>query len=350
MKTPVVLVTADAGDGDPAGGIAADRHRHARRRCAVAARGASGGQRRAAAAAGKVTGVAADIDARNAAPPRLSMSFDPIKPESRIFRANRFLNHGARKPATIATIGQAGRVTLVEERETGMRFDWRAICGPALTTATALIAFAIDRYFIGVPNPAPLFVCIVAFAGSLSGLASGLISAAHRGRLFRAVLPQPPCGARLRHGRSGAARHAVGDRGRHRRHHRPAAAKNDGCVRVGAQALCHGRAAVGGARPVRHRHRAARFRHPRGIHQPRLPRLFLASRRQGRQQAAVHRADVSRPRHRRLRTAGGRVERLHRAAHRDDTLGRFHADQHPARRTERCCASAARHCPTADGC
>ena len=43
-----------------------------------------------------------------------------------------------------------------------MRFDWRAICGPALTTATALTAFAIDRYFLGVPNPAPLFVCIVA--------------------------------------------------------------------------------------------------------------------------------------------------------------------------------------------
>ena len=58
-----------------------------------------------------------------------------------------------------------------------MRFDWRAISGPALTTATALIAFVIDRHFMGVPNPAPLFVCIVAFAGSLSGLASGLISA-----------------------------------------------------------------------------------------------------------------------------------------------------------------------------
>jgi PAS domain-containing protein len=59
-----------------------------------------------------------------------------------------------------------------------MRFDWRAICGPALTTATAVTAFVIDRHIVGVPNPAPLFVCIVAFAGSLSGLASGLISAA----------------------------------------------------------------------------------------------------------------------------------------------------------------------------
>jgi len=58
-----------------------------------------------------------------------------------------------------------------------MRFDWRAISGPALTTATALIAIVIDRQFVAVPNPAPLFVCIVAFAGSLSGLASGLISA-----------------------------------------------------------------------------------------------------------------------------------------------------------------------------
>jgi PAS domain-containing protein len=59
-----------------------------------------------------------------------------------------------------------------------MQFDWRALSGPALTTATALIAILVDRYLIVVPNPAPLFVCIVAFAGSLSGLASGMISAA----------------------------------------------------------------------------------------------------------------------------------------------------------------------------
>jgi PAS domain-containing protein len=59
-----------------------------------------------------------------------------------------------------------------------MRFDWRAICGPALTTATALIAISVDRYFLAVPDPAPLFVCVVAFAASLSGLGSGMISAA----------------------------------------------------------------------------------------------------------------------------------------------------------------------------
>jgi PAS domain-containing protein len=58
-----------------------------------------------------------------------------------------------------------------------MQFDWRAISGPALTTATALIAILADRTLIAVPNPAPLFVCIVAFAGSLSGLASGMVSA-----------------------------------------------------------------------------------------------------------------------------------------------------------------------------
>ena len=57
-----------------------------------------------------------------------------------------------------------------------MRFDWRAICGPALTTAAALIAISVDSQFIA--DPAPLFICIVAFAGSLSGLGSGLISAA----------------------------------------------------------------------------------------------------------------------------------------------------------------------------
>src|SRR5712672_2612305 len=59
-----------------------------------------------------------------------------------------------------------------------MQCDWRAISGPALTTATALIAILVDRTFIAVPNPAPLFVCIVAFAASLSGLASGMVSAA----------------------------------------------------------------------------------------------------------------------------------------------------------------------------
>jgi PAS domain-containing protein len=58
-----------------------------------------------------------------------------------------------------------------------MQFDWRAISGPVLTTATALIAILADRTLIAVPNPAPLFVCIVAFAGSLSGLASGMVSA-----------------------------------------------------------------------------------------------------------------------------------------------------------------------------
>jgi PAS domain-containing protein len=63
-------------------------------------------------------------------------------------------------------------------REHTMQIDWRAICGPALTTATALIAITADRTLVTVPNPAPLFVCIVAFAASLSGLASGMVSAA----------------------------------------------------------------------------------------------------------------------------------------------------------------------------
>jgi len=58
-----------------------------------------------------------------------------------------------------------------------MQFDWRAISGPALTTATALIAILVDRLLVAVPNPAPLFVCIVAFASSISGITSGMISA-----------------------------------------------------------------------------------------------------------------------------------------------------------------------------
>lgn len=59
-----------------------------------------------------------------------------------------------------------------------MQFDWRTILGPGLTTAVALVAFAIDRLFVTVPNPAPLFVCIVALASSINGIVSGLVSAA----------------------------------------------------------------------------------------------------------------------------------------------------------------------------
>ncbi len=57
-----------------------------------------------------------------------------------------------------------------------MLFDWRAISGPVLTTATALIAIVLDRHFLIVPNLAPLFVCIAAFSAALSGIAPGLIS------------------------------------------------------------------------------------------------------------------------------------------------------------------------------
>jgi PAS domain-containing protein len=66
----------------------------------------------------------------------------------------------------------------VENENKRMQLDWRAISGPALTTATALIAILVDRNLIAVPNPAPLLICIVAFAGSLSGLTSSMISAA----------------------------------------------------------------------------------------------------------------------------------------------------------------------------
>ncbi|OAF05041.1 hypothetical protein AYJ54_21510 [Bradyrhizobium centrolobii] len=58
-----------------------------------------------------------------------------------------------------------------------MRFGWRAISGPAVTAAIALLTILLDRSF-PVPSPAPLFVCIVAVAGSLSGFASAMTSAA----------------------------------------------------------------------------------------------------------------------------------------------------------------------------
>ena len=58
-----------------------------------------------------------------------------------------------------------------------MQLNWHAISGPALTTATALVAFLVDRHFVPVPNPAPLFVCIVALTSSVSRIVSGMASA-----------------------------------------------------------------------------------------------------------------------------------------------------------------------------
>ena len=57
-----------------------------------------------------------------------------------------------------------------------MRFGWRAISGPVLTAAAALLAIVLDRHVPALAF-APLFVCIVALAGSLSGFASALGSA-----------------------------------------------------------------------------------------------------------------------------------------------------------------------------
>lgn len=59
-----------------------------------------------------------------------------------------------------------------------MRFDWRATTGPALATLVAIASIFVDRNLVAVPNPAALYVCVVALAASLSGTASGLISAA----------------------------------------------------------------------------------------------------------------------------------------------------------------------------
>jgi PAS domain-containing protein len=59
-----------------------------------------------------------------------------------------------------------------------MQLNWRTSSGPALTAATASIAIFVDRHFIDVSDLAPLLVCIVAFAGSLSGLGSAMVCAA----------------------------------------------------------------------------------------------------------------------------------------------------------------------------
>ena len=57
-----------------------------------------------------------------------------------------------------------------------MRFDWRAITGPALATLVAVASIVVDRTLVAIPNPVALYVCVVALAASLSGTTSGLIS------------------------------------------------------------------------------------------------------------------------------------------------------------------------------
>jgi len=74
--------------------------------------------------------------------------------------------------------GNLPRVSVATHENRRMQADWRAIFGPVLTTAMALMAIGVDSHVMALPNPAPLFICIVALAGSLSGLVSGVISAA----------------------------------------------------------------------------------------------------------------------------------------------------------------------------
>ena len=123
---------------------------------------------------------------------------------------------------------------------TGMQFDWRAISGPALTTATALIAFLVDRHFVAVPNPAPLFVCIVALAALRQRHRLRHDQRRHCGGRFRAVLPQPPR-RRPATTPSDLARMLLlaATAGGTAAHHRAAAAEMGRCVRVGAEASRH---------------------------------------------------------------------------------------------------------------
>ena len=59
-----------------------------------------------------------------------------------------------------------------------MLVDWRSIWGPVLTVIAAALAFVLDRIVIGLPNPAPVFICLVAFATASSGFGAGLLTAA----------------------------------------------------------------------------------------------------------------------------------------------------------------------------
>src|SRR5215475_4160783 len=95
---------------------------------------------------------------------------------------NASLSRGAESFDVGATIGQARGLNLLRKAKRAaddrMQLDRSTIAGPVLAAATTIAAFAVDHTLFAVPNPAPLLVCIVAFAGSLSGLASASVSAA----------------------------------------------------------------------------------------------------------------------------------------------------------------------------
>ncbi|OJU25072.1 MAG: hypothetical protein BGN91_11755 [Nitrobacter sp. 62-13] len=59
-----------------------------------------------------------------------------------------------------------------------MGFDWQTIFGPALATLVAIASILVERNVGTIPDPAALYVCVVAFAASLGGTTSGLVSAA----------------------------------------------------------------------------------------------------------------------------------------------------------------------------
>jgi len=59
-----------------------------------------------------------------------------------------------------------------------MLVDWRSVWGPVLMVMAAALAFIFDRLVIGLPNPAPVFICLVAFATASSGFVAGLVTAA----------------------------------------------------------------------------------------------------------------------------------------------------------------------------
>lgn len=70
-----------------------------------------------------------------------------------------------------------------------MRFDWRVICGPALTSAMAAAAATVDGGARLFDTLSPLLVFCVAAAGALGGIGAGFVSAAIAVGIATMVLP-----------------------------------------------------------------------------------------------------------------------------------------------------------------
>ena len=129
---------------------------------------------------------------RRLAKPR-SLSFDPRDRKAPAALGQPLLKQGAGKFTADATIRLSLSAQTVVRQRGGMQFDWRAICGPALTAATALLAILVDRYLQSRGVPIPRRCSSASWPSPARSAASPRPRSALRSRsALGAVLPRSP--------------------------------------------------------------------------------------------------------------------------------------------------------------